>query len=144
MRSFLCVSICVLAAGACSEAPAADYLRQWRPEDHGQPAEVDPARVPSEAQPAQAAQPADPARAAQALWKVACAGCHGADGRGAGASLPPGASVPNFADAAWQADRSDTAIADVIRGGRNLMPAFGAQITDDGIAALVAHIRSLP
>lgn len=133
--------MCVVAASACSEAPAAGELRQWRPEDHGQPAEIDPARVPSEAP---AAQPADPARAAQALWKVACAGCHGADGRGAGPSLPPGASVPNFANAAWQAERSDTAIADVIRGGRNLMPAFGAQITDDGIAALVTHIRSLP
>jgi len=141
MRFVLNISMCVLAVSACSEAPAAGDLREWRPEDHAQPVEVDPARVPTEAQPA---QPADPARAAQALWKVACAGCHGADGRGAGASLPAGASVPNFADAAWQADRSDTAIADVIRGGRNLMPAFGAQITDDGIAALVAHIRSLP
>lgn len=141
MRFSLSISVCVLLAVACSEAPAAGDLRQWRPEDHGQPEEVDPARVPAEAP---AAQPADPARAALALWKVACAGCHGVDGRGAGASLPPGASVPNFADAAWQAERTDAAIAEVIRGGRNLMPAFGAQITEDGIAALVAHIRSLP
>lgn len=88
-------------------------------------------------------QPADPARAAQALWKVACAGCHGLDGRGGGPSLPPGASVPNFTDAAWQSSRTDAAITDVIRDGRNLMPPFGEQVTADGINALLAHIRSL-
>jgi mono/diheme cytochrome c family protein len=125
---------------ACSDPGTPADMREWRPEDHGQPTEVDPSRVAAEPTPAQAA---DPTRAAQALWKVACAGCHGLDGRGAGPSLPPGANVPVMTDASWQSERSDEQIAEVIRHGRNLMPPFGKQITDDGIKALVAHIRSL-
>lgn len=130
-----------LVAGSvgCGEGKPAD-VREWRADDHGQPAEVDSSRVPTEAP---ANQAADPARASAALWKVACAGCHGMDGRGGGPSLPPGASVPSFTDAAWQSARTDIQIAEVIRNGRNLMPPFGAKVTDDGIAALVAHVRSL-
>lgn len=139
MWRFLSIFWVGTALVACGQDKPAD-VRVWRPEDHAQPAEVDPGRVPSEVP---ADQPADPARAAQALWKIACAGCHGLDGRGGGPSLPPGANVPNFADAAWQQSRTDAVIADVIRNGRNLMPAFGEQVTPDGINALVTHIRSL-
>jgi len=135
---WLSVTVFVCALGCADQKPA--DLRQWRAEDHGQPAEADPGRVPTDAP---ADQPADPARAAQALWKVACAGCHGLDGRGGGPSLPPGANVPNFTDTQWQASRTDAALADVIRDGRNLMPPFGAQVTPDGIGVLVAHIRTL-
>jgi mono/diheme cytochrome c family protein len=82
-------------------------------------------------------------RAAQALWRVSCAGCHGPVGRGGGAELPPGAQVPNLADPAWQAKRSDEELAGVIREGRGMMPAFGDRIRPGGIDALVAHVRSL-
>lgn len=140
MRALLWTLVIGLGLGACSDGAKPADVREWRPDDHGQPAEIDPARVATEAPPSQAA---DPGRAASALWKVACAGCHGLDGRGGGPSLPPGASVPAMVDASWQAERSDPQIADVIRNGRNLMPPFGKQITEDGIKALVAHIRTL-
>lgn len=140
MRLFLVSMVVGLTLGGCSNTSKPADMREWRAEDHAQPAQVDPARVATEAP---ANQPADPARAALALWKVACAGCHGVDGRGAGPALPPGASVPNFVDSEWQTSRSDPQIADVIRNGRNLMPAFGKQVTEDGIGALVAHLRSL-
>ena len=66
-------------------------------------------------------------RAAEALFNVSCASCHGRDGRGQGERRPPGAAVPDFTQAAFQAQRSDAQLGEVIRTGRGLMPAFGKQ-----------------
>jgi mono/diheme cytochrome c family protein len=45
--------------------------------------------------------------------------------------------------AAFQTARTDAQIAEVVSKGRGLMPAFGEQITEAGIAVLVGHVRSL-
>jgi mono/diheme cytochrome c family protein len=118
--------------------------REWTAADHGQP------QMPPEPDVAQAGEsasdepPGDQGqRAVRALWSVTCAGCHGRDGRGQGEGRPPGAQLPDFTLAAWQSSRADQQLAQVIRDGRGMMPAFGKRVSDEGIAALVRFIRVL-
>jgi mono/diheme cytochrome c family protein len=121
---------------ACGKG--ASELREWRPEDHQPP----PAVMPEGQGIVQ--ESGDPgARAAAALFSMRCASCHGQDGRGDGSARPPGAQIPDFASEAFQNARSDGQLHEVIAKGRGLMPAFGAEITEKGIAALIAHVRGL-
>ena len=93
---------------------------------------------------AQAEPNEDPAaRAARALWNATCSGCHGRDGRGHGEARPPGAQIPDFTTSAWQSGRSDEQIAQAIRDGRGMMPGFGKQLNDQGIAVLLGYVRAL-
>jgi mono/diheme cytochrome c family protein len=112
--------------------------REWRPSDHGQPAEVDPSRVP---QAAATTEEGGVDRAAAALWNVSCASCHGRDGRGQGPSKPPVAQIPDFTLADFQKQRTDAQLLAVIREGRGMMPPFGKQLNDQGLTALVQHVR---
>lgn len=131
-------TLSALALVACgSPAP----LREWTPDDHGRPQGADAVDDVAEAPEADAVDPM--LRAAQALWNVSCAGCHGRDGRGGGASRPPGATLPDLAASAWHDARTDDAIAGVIRDGRGMMPEFGSKMHADAIRALVTHVRSL-
>ena len=123
---------------ACGDAKP---KREWRPEDHGQPAEPDRSREPAVADERPAEDPT--VRAARALWNTSCASCHARDGRGGGPGVPPGAKVPDLTTHELQANRTDEQLAAVIRDGRNMMPAFGAQLNPEGVRALVAHVRSL-
>lgn len=113
-------------------------LREWRPEDHPPP----PAVLP-EGQGAAEESGDSVARAAAALFSMRCASCHGERGRGDGSARPPGAQLPDFGSETFQSARSDGQLHDVIATGRGLMPAFGADITEKGIAALIAHVRAL-
>jgi len=134
---------CMLGAGlsllmlsACDSRVSPQ--REWRPEDHGQPAQADPSRVATE-QAAPEAGGVD--RAAAALWTVSCASCHGRDGRGLGEGRPPGAQMPDFTSAEYQKQRSDAELVTVIQQGRGMMPAFGKQMNEQGVRALIGHIR---
>lgn len=113
--------------------------REWRPEDHGQPAEIDPARVPQTPAPN---EEGGVERAAAALWNVSCASCHGRDGRGQGPGKPPVAQIPDFTSADFQKQRTDADLATVIQNGRGMMPGFGKQLNEQGLAALVKHVRA--
>jgi mono/diheme cytochrome c family protein len=102
---------------------------------------VDPTRVPA------ATAPTEPeeggvSRAAAALWNVSCASCHGRDGKGLGADRPPGAQLPDFTVAEFQKQRTDEQLLQVMREGRGLMPAFGKQLNQQGLNALLAHVRA--
>lgn len=134
-RTAVVLCCLVLGAAACESKPD---LREWTPDDHGHP--PDPASAPTA--PAEAPSPQTIARAAAALYRVSCAPCHGAEGRGDGPNKPPGASLASFADPAWQKARTDEELAAAIRAGKGLMPAFGDRIIPDGITALVAHLRT--
>ncbi len=112
--------------------------REWRPDDHGEPQQVDPSRVP---QAAPSNEEGGVERAAAALWNVSCSSCHGKDGRGQGAGRPPGAPIPDFTSPDFQKQRTDAQLLAVIRDGRGLMPPFGKQLNEQGIAALVTHVR---
>jgi mono/diheme cytochrome c family protein len=129
----MCAAVLLLA---CDSRVAPQ--REWRPDDHSQPAEVDPSRVP-QAQPLN--EEGGVERAAAALWNVSCASCHGRDGHGQGPGKPPGAQMPDFASADFQKQRTDAQILTVIREGRGMMPPFGKQLNEQGISALVQHVR---
>ena len=133
----MCALCGLIALGliACESRPTP--TREWQPSDHGQPAQADPARTPTPAAPEEGGS----GRAAEALFNVSCASCHGRDGRGQGPGRPPGAQVPDFTLPDYQAQRTDEQLGEVIRNGRGLMPPFGKQVNEQGIAALVAHIR---
>jgi cytochrome c oxidase cbb3-type subunit 3 len=126
----------VMCAGACGDTPG--ELREWTPADHQPPAAVVP-----EGQGQGAEGGDDRGRAQAALWSMRCSSCHGAEGRGDGPGKPPGAALPDLTQAAWQAQRSDAEIAQVIIDGRGMMPPFGAEITEAGVAALVEHVRGM-
>jgi len=140
------------AAGGCGDDRGS--LREWRPSDHQPPENAESTatgeQVPSADDPA-LAQPQQPpedpadqeARAVAALWGVMCASCHGRAGQGDGPARPPGVTIADMTNAAWQGSHSDEAMAEAIRVGKPPMPAFGQQVNDRGVAALVAHIRRL-
>ncbi|MCB9595218.1 MAG: cytochrome c [Sandaracinaceae bacterium] len=115
-------------------------MREWRATDHAQPSAGQPA--PDAEEPAGEPSPEVLARAAAALWDVRCASCHGSTGDGAGAEAPT-AEMPDFRTAAFQDGRTDADLSRAIRMGQGLMPAFGGQLNERGIDALVGHIRSL-
>lgn len=85
-----------------------------------------------------------------ALYRIWCAGCHGATGQGNGPNakalpVPPA----RHADAAAMSRRPDDALYDTIDGGGAIMnrsarmPAFGGTLSPVQIRALTAHIRTL-
>lgn len=128
---------------ACGGEPAPK--REWTAADHGQPQQPSADRVPQPSAPAEGEESGEPpiARAARALFLASCASCHGRDGRGEGEARPPGARMPDFTSASFQNQRTDRQLALAIRDGRPMMPPFGKQVTEQGIAALVQHVRSL-
>jgi len=79
------------------------------------------------------------------LYVSYCAGCHGVDGRG---SWRAALFLVRPGDLATTAAQPDTYVFDIIKhGGASIgrpgMPAFGAQLSDDDIRALVASLRTL-
>lgn len=74
-----------------------------------------------------------------ALFKQKCSMCHGADGKGYAAI-----KTPDFTDPKWQASKTDKEIATTIKNGKSgtMMKAFGNELKDDEIDALVKQVRS--
>ena len=114
-------------------------LREWRADDHAQPAQPDATRQEA----GEAPSGESIALAAAALFRTSCAGCHGVDGRGGGPDAPPGAAMPDLSAADYHEGRTDAEMAEAIATGRGLMPGFGSQLNARGIAALVGHVRTL-
>jgi cytochrome c553 len=138
-RVLVCVlsGLCALACALSGCERRVSPTREWRPTDHGQPAQGDPSRTPPPSEPEEGGTD----RAADALFSVSCASCHGRDGRGLGDGRPPGATMPDFTAKEFQAQRSDAQLRELIRNGRGLMPGFGKQLNDSGLDALVARVR---
>ena len=85
---------------------------------------------------------------AQRLYYAYCVECHGVEGRGSWRAslflLRPG----DLTDRRRVAAESDQYLFDLIKNGgatigRSGMPAFGAQLSDEDIALLVAYVRTL-
>jgi cytochrome c oxidase cbb3-type subunit 3 len=72
-------------------------------------------------------------------WQRNCSRCHGATGRGDGPEGPM-VRAPDLTRAEWQAAVTDEGIGQVIRKGRNKMPAF--DLPDEVVRGLVARIRA--
>lgn len=77
---------------------------------------------------------------AAGIFKTKCSMCHGQDGKGFAAI-----KTPDFTDPKWQASVTDEQIFDTIKNGskkNSMMVAFGSQLKDDEIHAMVKYIRS--
>ena len=92
-------------------------------------------------------RPPPNASRAQRLYYAYCVECHGVDGRGSWRAslflLRPG----DLSDPRVPA-QSDQYLFDIIKHGgatigRQGMPAFGAQLSDEDIGQLVAYVRTL-
>lgn len=81
------------------------------------------------------------------LYSVKCAGCHGVDGRGDGANIPP------LAGSEWVMDHSEQTAMVILNGvmgqisvaGKtysSAMPAQGAGMSEDDLASLMTYIRN--
>ena len=99
-----------------------------------------------------AAAPADDpyVKSGRALYATHCAACHGAAGRGDGASATAFATKPsNLADGRLMNPLPDEFLASIIRRGGSAeglspgMPAFGQYLGDTQIRDVIAYLRSL-
>jgi mono/diheme cytochrome c family protein len=78
---------------------------------------------------------------AERIFANVCSRCHGVDGKGGLAS--GAANAPrNFCDSAFQANRTDAELKQVIRQGKGGMPAFGDLFSDADLTGLVHKLRS--
>jgi cbb3-type cytochrome c oxidase subunit III len=81
-----------------------------------------------------------PAADGAAIFKRNCMMCHGADGKGF-----PALKTPDFTDPKWQSSTKDKEMREVIKNGKKgtAMAAFGDQLKDEEISAVIAYVRSL-
>lgn len=140
LSALLALATTSLVLTACDDDAPRGEVREWRASDHQQPASPEPERMAPE--PGQEPPPEMVARAAASLFEIRCASCHGATGQGDGPEAPTPA-MPDLTSAAYHEGKTDADIARAIRMGQGLMPAFGGQLNDRGITALVGHVRSL-
>jgi cytochrome c oxidase cbb3-type subunit 3 len=75
-----------------------------------------------------------------AIFKKNCVMCHGIEGKGFAVL-----KTPNFTDPKWQSSAKDGELREVIKNGKKgtAMQAFGGQLKDEEISAVIAYIRSL-
>jgi cytochrome c6 len=75
-------------------------------------------------------------------FKVRCVMCHGTDGSG---NTPAGKifKAASLTDA-MVITKSDDELHTVIKNGKNKMPPFKTQLTDEQIDAVIGYIRRLP
>jgi cytochrome c6 len=78
---------------------------------------------------------------AAALYKSKCAMCHGADGKG---DTPIGKKmgIRDLTSAEVQ-KQSDSELEQIVKKGKNKMPAYDGKLKDSEIKDLVAFVRQL-
>lgn len=78
---------------------------------------------------------------AAAIYKSKCQVCHGEDGKG-DTPVAKKLGVKDFHDPEV-AKQSDAQLFDLVKKGKDKMPAYDGKLTDDQIKQLVKFIRSL-
>ena len=93
---------------------------------------------------------ADDAAHGKTLYKAYCVQCHGLSGHGDGVNVPALSVQPrNHHDTAEMTARTDDELFKAVKhGGKSinksvLMPAWGGNLDDNDIHALVSHMRDL-
>lgn len=76
-----------------------------------------------------------------ALYKAKCASCHGADGSGQTA-MGKAMKLRDLRSPEVQ-KQTDAELTKITTDGKGKMPAYKGKLTDDGIKALVAFMRTL-
>jgi cytochrome c6 len=74
------------------------------------------------------------------IFKTKCVTCHGQDG--SGTAVGKSLKVADLRSAEVQS-KSDAELTQVISDGKNNMPGFKGNITDEEIQAVLAHVRTL-
>jgi cytochrome c oxidase subunit 2 len=82
----------------------------------------------------EAAQEAETSDLGRETYAAACATCHGLEGEGGAA-----ANAPRLAGSALVGD--PRAVEEIVRNGRNLMPAVGADWSDRQMDALTSYLE---
>ena len=78
------------------------------------------------------------------VYAQRCALCHGPTGHGDGpaaASLNP--KPRNHTDGSYMNSRTDAQLLEVIHNGKGAMPAWKGVLSEEEIAAVLKHVRSL-
>jgi cytochrome c6 len=83
---------------------------------------------------------AQDAAAGATVYKSKCATCHGPDG--AGTAMGKSLKVLDLRSSEVQS-RSDAELIQVVSEGKNNMPGFKGNITDDEIQSVVKFVRTL-
>jgi cytochrome c oxidase cbb3-type subunit 3 len=135
MKRHALLLVGLLALSGC-DASAGD-VREWTAADHDQPS-GNQAQAPQVAARPNAAE--TDATLIELAWQKNCVQCHGPRGRGDGPQGPM-VRAPDLTRAEWQDKATDQEIADVIRKGRNKMPAF--DLPPQVIDGLVKRIRGV-
>ncbi|HJU69232.1 MAG TPA: FTR1 family protein [Gemmatimonadaceae bacterium] len=79
----------------------------------------------------------------EGLYARSCLACHGASGAADGPAAPSLTRLPpDIGTFAWQAERSDAALAAVIRNGIPGTAMPSSELDDAQLARIVAHLRS--
>lgn len=135
-RTSLLIGSCLVLVLAGCDRSSGD-VREWQATDHdrapGQQGQVAP-------RPQGSTPPGSPDQSlAELAWQRNCVNCHGQRGRGDGPQGPM-MRAPDLTRDEWQAQVTDAQIAEVIRKGRNRMPAFEA-LPEQVVTGLVARIR---
>lgn len=134
----LALATVLASASACNRTPS--DLRKWQKSDHDHTSNPGAAQVevsPNATSPF-AVYGID--EVTVVAWERNCARCHGPSGAGDGPDGPV-TRTRNLTDPVWQAGVTDASIAEVIRNGRGLMPAF--QLPDATVTSLVRLVRLL-
>lgn len=88
--------------------------------------------------------PMDETALGNKVYAERCALCHGPEGKGDGtaaAGLNP--KPRNHTDGSYMKTRTDEELLTVIRNGKGGMPAWGSVLSEQEIAAVLKHVRSL-
>lgn len=77
-------------------------------------------------------------------FKVQCAVCHGAKGKGDGpAAAAMNPRPPDLTDSVRMARLTDDSLFQVVAKGRGSMPGFGASLKGEALCEMVAYLRTL-
>lgn len=80
---------------------------------------------------------ADAQRLGASVFANNCATCHGSDAKGA-------KGYPNLTDQDWLwGGEPDTVLTTILEGRQGAMPALGAALGEDGVAATAVYVQSL-
>ena len=131
-RSLILAALVVaLVCGACD---GGGDVREWSPADHDnneKAAGMQTSGVTDD----------EDATLVSVTWRQNCVRCHGNSGRGDGPEGPM-LRVPDLTRPDFQQRATDEEIANVIRKGRNKMPAFET-LPPKVVEMLVGHVRRL-
>jgi cytochrome c oxidase cbb3-type subunit 3 len=128
------VPLLAVVFAACDSAPA--DVREWTAADHDQPAAAQ--NAPGTRSKGSVRPDGGEIDLAELAWERNCTPCHGQRGRGDGPQGPM-LRAPDLTRAEWQDKVGDQEVLEIIRKGRNRMPAFN--LPEPVLKGLVQRIR---